>query len=197
MSLTADSGAVSSSTSSASSCAFTTLREWRATSTKNTTPIEGVAYQTGFCNRYSSWYPDPTSCHFNRSRAPGDPGQVSAVLKNLPRHHQCLTASPCHPTPWPSPHLIVTSPPLPLFPPATSCPGCHRHISLSSIALAVTSIDGHVSRHSLHLTPTTPPVATTPRRHPWLQASPWLIVTSRAVAFVSPMLPCLSLLGLR
>jgi hypothetical protein len=46
MSLTADRGAVSSSTSSASSCASTTLRERRATSTKNTTPIEGVTYQT-------------------------------------------------------------------------------------------------------------------------------------------------------
>ena len=84
MSLTVDSGTVSSSTSSASLCAFSTLRERRATSTKNTTPIEGVAYQTGLCNRYSLWHPDPTRCHFNRSRAPGNPGQVSAVLKHYP-----------------------------------------------------------------------------------------------------------------
>jgi hypothetical protein len=76
----------------------------------------------GFCNRYSSWHPDPTSCHFSRSRAPEDPGQVSAVVKNLPHHHQRLTASPCHLTPWPSPHLIVTPPPYlcsPLLPAAS------------------------------------------------------------------------------
>ena len=47
------------------------------------------------------------------------------------------------------------------------------------------------------LIPANPAVAAAPRCNSWLQALPRLIVTYRAIAFISPLLPCLSLLGPR